>query len=95
MIYQMIRELVDRQILISTLFKIIYIIKNYKKKIVDIMMIRFKDFFGRPTPISIVYKLLKSLLNKRLIKNTQVQKDLHYNQYDLNENSSNLSIIFI
>lgn len=41
---------------------------NKEKKLVDIRLIKFKDYFGKPIPRSTVYKSLKSLLKKRLIK---------------------------
>ena len=52
--------------------------RNNKKKIVDIRMIKFKDFFGRPIPRSTVYKSLKSLLNKRLIKHLGSERSSLY-----------------
>ena len=52
--------------------------RNNKKKIVDIRRIKFKDFFGRPIPRSTVYKSLKSLLNKRLIKHLGSERSSLY-----------------
>lgn len=52
--------------------------KNNNENIVDIRMIKFKDFFGRPIPRSTVYKSLKSLLKKRLIKHNGSERSSLY-----------------
>ena len=45
---------------------------------VDIRLIKFNDFFGEPIPRSTLYKSLKSLVQKKLIKHQGSQRSSLY-----------------
>ena len=63
---------------IDILLKLYTEIKNKEQKLIDIRLIKFDDFFGNPIPRSTVYKSLKSLLNKKLIKHIGSQRSSMY-----------------
>ena len=60
------------------LLKINYEIKTKGNDFVDIRLIKFNDFFGEPIPRSTLYKSLKSLVQKRLIKHLGSQRSSLY-----------------
>ena len=60
------------------LLKINNEIKTKGNDFVDIRLIEFNDFFGEPIPRSTLYKSLKSLVQKRLIKHLGSQRSSLY-----------------
>ena len=60
------------------LLKINQEIKNKGNDFVDIRLIKFNDFFGDPIPRSTLYKSLKSLVQKKLIKHLGSQRSSLY-----------------
>ena len=60
------------------LLKINHEIKNKDNDFVDIRSIKFIDFFGEPIPRSTLYKSLKSLVQKKLIKHLGSQRSSLY-----------------
>ena len=60
------------------LLKINHEIKNKGNDFVDIRLIKFNDFFGEPIPRSTLYKSLKSLAKKKLIKHLGSQRSSLY-----------------
>ena len=60
------------------LLKINHEIKTKGNDFVDIRLIKFNDFFGEPIPRSTLYKSLKSLVQKRLIKHLGSQRSSLY-----------------
>ena len=60
------------------LLKINHEIKTKGNDFVDIRLINFIDFFGEPIPRSTLYKSLKSLAQKRLIKHLGSQRSSLY-----------------
>ena len=60
------------------LLKINHEIKNKGNDFVDIRLIKFNDFFGEPIPRSTLYKSLKSLVQKKLIKHLGSQRSSLY-----------------
>ena len=60
------------------LLKINQEIKNKGNNFVDIRLIKFNDFFGDPIPRSTLYKSLKSLVQKKLIKHLGSQRSSLY-----------------
>ena len=62
----------------DVLLKINHEIKTKGNDFVDIRLIKFNDFFGEPIPRSTLYKSLKSLVQKRLIKHLGSQRSSLY-----------------
>ena len=60
------------------LLKINHEIKANGNDFIDIRLIKFNDFFGEPIPRSTLYKSLKSLVQKRLIKHLGSQRSSLY-----------------
>ena len=60
------------------LLKINHEIKNKGNDSVDIRLIKFNDFFGEPIPRSTLYKSLKSLVQKKLIKHLGSERSSLY-----------------
>ena len=60
------------------LLKINHEIKSKDDDFVDIRLIKFNDFFGEPIPRSTLYKSLKSLAQKKLIKHLGSQRSSLY-----------------
>ena len=60
------------------LLKINHEIKNRGNDFVDIRLIKFNDFFGEPIPRSTLYKSLKSLVKKRLVKHLGSERSSLY-----------------
>ena len=60
------------------LLKINNEIKSKGNDFVDIRLIKFHDFFGEPIPRSTLYKSLKSLVQKKLIKHLGSQRSSLY-----------------
>ena len=60
------------------LLKINHEIKTKGNDFVDIRLIKFNDFFGEPIPRSTLYKSLKSLVQKKLIKHLGSQRSSLY-----------------
>ena len=60
------------------LLKINNEIKSKGNDFVDIRLIKFHDFFGEPIPRSTLYKSLKSLAQKKLIKHLGSQRSSLY-----------------
>ena len=60
------------------LLKINHEVKNKGNDFVDIRSIKFIDFFGEPIPRSTLYKSLKSLVQKKLIKHLGSQRSSLY-----------------
>lgn len=60
------------------LLKLYVELENKEKKLVDIRLIKFKDYSGNPIPKSTVYKSLKSLLKKKLIKHIGSERSSLY-----------------
>ena len=60
------------------LLKINHEIKNKGNGFVDIRLIKFHDFFGEPIPRSTLYKSLKSLVKKKLLKHLGSERSSLY-----------------
>ena len=60
------------------LLKINNEIKNKGNGFVDIRLIKFNDFFGEPIPRSTLYKSLKSLVKKKLVKHLGSERSSLY-----------------
>ena len=60
------------------LLKINNEIKSKDNNFVDIRMIKFYDFFGEPIPRSTLYKSLKSLVKKKLVKHLGSERSSLY-----------------
>ena len=60
------------------LLKINHEIKNKGNDYVDIRSIKFHDFFGEPIPRSTLYKSLKSLVKKKLVKHLGSERSSLY-----------------
>ena len=60
------------------LLKINHEIKSKGNDFVDIRLIKFHDFFGDPIPRSTLYKSLKSLVKKKLIKHLGSERSSLY-----------------
>ena len=60
------------------LLKINHEIKNKGNGFVDIRLIKFHDFFGEPIPRSTLYKSLKSLVKKKLVKHLGSERSSLY-----------------
>ena len=60
------------------LLKINYEIKTKGNDFVDIRLIKFNDFFGEPIPRSTLYKSLKSLVKKKLVKHLGSERSSLY-----------------
>ena len=60
------------------LLKINHEIKNKGNSFVDIRLIKFQDFFGEPIPRSTLYKSLKSLVKKKLVKHLGSERSSLY-----------------
>ena len=60
------------------LLKINNEIKSKDNDFVDIRLIKFYDFFGEPIPRSTLYKSLKSLVKKKLIKHLGSERSSLY-----------------
>ena len=60
------------------LLKINHEIKSKGNNFVDIRLIKFHDFFGEPIPRSTLYKSLKSLVKKKLIKHLGSERSSLY-----------------
>ena len=60
------------------LLKINNEIKNKGNGFVDIRLIKFHDFFGEPIPRSTLYKSLKSLVKKKLVKHLGSERSSLY-----------------
>ena len=60
------------------LLKINHEIKTKGDDFVDIRLVKFNDFFGEPIPRSTLYKSLKSLVQKKLIKHQGSQRSSLY-----------------
>ncbi len=60
------------------LLKINHEIKKNRNDFIDIRLIKFNDFFGEPIPRSTLYKSLKSLVKKKLIKHLGSQRSSLY-----------------
>ena len=60
------------------LLKINNEIKSKGNDFVDIRLIKFYDFFGEPIPRSTLYKSLKSLVKKKLIKHLGSERSSLY-----------------
>ena len=62
----------------DVLLKINHEIKSKGDDFVDIRLIKFHDFFGEPIPRSTLYKSLKSLVKKKLIKHLGSERSSLY-----------------
>ena len=60
------------------LLKINNEIKSKDSNVVDIRLIKFHDFFGEPIPRSTLYKSLKSLVKKKLVKHLGSERSSLY-----------------
>ena len=60
------------------LLKINHEIKRKGNDFVDIRLIKFHDFFGEPIPRSTLYKSLKSLVKKKLVKHLGSERSSLY-----------------
>ena len=60
------------------LLKINHEIKTKGNDFVDIRLIKFNDFFGEPIPRSTLYKSLKSLFKKKLVKHLGSERSSLY-----------------
>ena len=60
------------------LLKINNEIKSKDSDFVDIRLIKFYDFFGEPIPRSTLYKSLKSLVKKKLVKHLGSERSSLY-----------------
>ena len=60
------------------LLKINHETKNKGNGFVDIRLIKFHDFFGEPIPRSTLYKSLKSLVKKKLVKHLGSERSSLY-----------------
>ena len=60
------------------LLKINNEIKSKGNDFVDIRLIKFHDFFGAPIPRSTLYKSLKSLVKKKLVKHLGSERSSLY-----------------
>ena len=60
------------------LLKINNEIKSQGNDFVDIRLIKFHDFFGEPIPRSTLYKSLKSLVKKKLVKHLGSERSSLY-----------------
>ena len=60
------------------LLKINNEIENKGNGFVDIRLIKFHDFFGEPIPKSTLYKSLKSLVKKKLVKHLGSERSSLY-----------------
>ena len=60
------------------LLKINHEIKSKGNDFVDIRLIKFHDFFGEPIPRSTLYKSLKSLVKKKLVKHLGSERSSLY-----------------
>ena len=60
------------------LLKINNEIKSKDNDFVDIRLIKFYDFFGEPIPRSTLYKSLKSLVKKKLVKHLGSERSSLY-----------------
>ena len=60
------------------LLKINNEIKSKGNDFVDIRLIKFYDFFGEPIPRSTLYKSLKSLVKKKLVKHLGSERSSLY-----------------
>ena len=60
------------------LLKINHEIKSKGNDFVDIRSIKFHDFFGEPIPRSTLYKSLKSLVKKKLVKHLGSERSSLY-----------------
>ena len=60
------------------LLKINHEIKRKDNDFVDIRLIKFHDFFGEPIPRSTLYKSLKSLVKKKLVKHLGSERSSLY-----------------
>ena len=60
------------------LLKINNEIKSKGNDFVDIRLIKFHDFFGNPIPRSTLYKSLKSLVKKKLVKHLGSERSSLY-----------------
>ena len=60
------------------LLKINHEIKSKGNDFVDIRLIKFHDFFGNPIPRSTLYKSLKSLVKKKLVKHLGSERSSLY-----------------
>ena len=60
------------------LLKINNEIKSKGNNFVDIRLIKFYDFFGEPIPRSTLYKSLKSLVKKKLVKHLGSERSSLY-----------------
>ena len=60
------------------LLKINSEIKSKGNDYVDIRLIKFHDFFGEPIPRSTLYKSLKSLVKKKLVKHLGSERSSLY-----------------
>ena len=60
------------------LLKINHEIKSKGNGFVDIRLIKFHDFFGEPIPRSTLYKSLKSLVKKKLVKHLGSERSSLY-----------------
>ena len=60
------------------LLKINHEIKSKGNDFVDIRLIKFHDFFGEPIPRSTLYKSLKSLVKKKLVKHLWSERSSLY-----------------
>ena len=60
------------------LLKINHEIKSKGNDFVDIRLIKFNDFFGEPIPRSTLYKSLKSLVKKKLVKHLGSERSSLY-----------------
>ena len=60
------------------LLKINNEIKSKGNDFVDIRLIKFHDFFGEPIPRSTLYKSLKSLVKKKLVKHLGSERSSLY-----------------
>ena len=60
------------------LLKINNEIKSQGNDFVDIRLIKFHDFFGDPIPRSTLYKSLKSLVKKKLVKHLGSERSSLY-----------------
>lgn len=60
------------------LLKINHEIKSKGNDFVDIRLIKFHDFFGEPIPRSTLYKSLKSLVKKNLVKHLGSERSSLY-----------------
>ena len=60
------------------LLKINHEIKSKGNDFVDIRLVKFHDFFGEPIPRSTLYKSLKSLVKKKLVKHLGSERSSLY-----------------